>query len=328
VPACAITIADSNYNPVISPADPTFQGAAGGDAVNLSGVVQIISAGIGGCTGTLMANGTSILTAGHCVSSKYGGFVSSQIQVTFLGPNGNNAIYTASSVAVDPNWDGTASDGGDLAVIQLGALAPAYATEYQLDMEPAVYGAATVLAGYGYSGTGSNGFDNSTFSLTLRAGENDFIENGHQFYSGWNAGLLVGQFYENGVSSTNVLNSLNPFSASDEVDIAPGDSGGPGFQDVNGTEEIVGVNDLISCDTANCTPNSSFGQIYADTSVYANLSWIEAETTSVPEPRTLSLMLGALLLSMLLRPLRSYSMSARAEIARPQKRTLRRASRG
>ena len=105
------------------------------------------------------------------------------------------------------------------------------------------------------------------------------------------------------------MNASNPYTSRfDEVDIAPGDSGGPSFYD----GEIVGVHDLDVCfvNTQNssicATPpslstsnNSYFGEMYADTSVYPNLNWIQAQ--EAPEPRTLSLMLGALVASLMLR---------------------------
>jgi hypothetical protein len=119
------------------------------------------------------------------------------------------------------------------------------------------------------------------------------------------------------------------------VDIAPGDSGGPALQDVNGTWEIVGVNDILDCVNSfngdcrmppseySSTSNSSFGQLFGDTSVVGiddeNLNFIEAQIA--PEPGTLSLMLGALLASLLLRMRRSQA--APAEIPARQRRTRR-----
>ena len=65
----------------------------------MGGVVSIQSAGVGGCTGSLLADGVSILTAGHCVGDGYGGFVSPDITVSFQGPDGI-VNCTATSVSV------------------------------------------------------------------------------------------------------------------------------------------------------------------------------------------------------------------------------------
>jgi V8-like Glu-specific endopeptidase len=298
------------------------------DGINMSGVVMIVSSGIGGCTGSLLGDGTSILTAGHCVSSSYGGFVSPDITVYFQGPNGFIA-YTAASVSVDPQWNGTSTDGGDLAVIHLAQLAPAFATRYDLDPLPVGTG-PEVLAGYGYGGTGTGGYNTSLYD-SLRVGENEYVYNGIAL--GWSSTMLVGQFYENGVSSTNALHASNPYSAVDEVDIAPGDSGGPTFYD----GEIVGVHDVSACVTntqnsSECavppalstTNNSSFGDLFGDTGVNSNLSWIEDQ--EAPEPRTLSMMVGAIMAALLLRNLKAKPETAK--IAERAGRISTRQSRG
>jgi hypothetical protein len=172
--------------------------------------------------------------------------------------------------------------------------------------------------------------------------QDPFLENG-------SSNELIGQFYDSSDMSTNALHckstnttgcTSSPYSPSDEVDISPGDSGGPAFQIVNGTPEIVGVNDIIDCVnliTGDCsmppseyssTTNSSFGQLFGDTSVVGidneNLNFIEAQIA--PEPGTLSLMLGALLASLLLRMRRSEA--APAGIPARQRLTRRRQDRG
>lgn len=322
--AGAVTIGNSDYSAAIDTSYPTFLGADQSGAVNLSGVVEIYIAGLdgpgttGGCSGALLADG-SILTAGHCVDS---GTPVSPSAITIYFP-GVSTPYTAASIAVDPGFNGSNSTNGqDLAVIQLAQAPPGTATVYQLDLDTATLGVADVLDGYGLSGTGVTG-DTGSFG-TLQAGENEFLETGNEFDSGWSSNLLIGQFYDSTDPSTNALNcstsnrhgcKFGPFSAIDEVDISPGDSGGPAFQDMDGTFEIVGVNDLGICvgsSSTSCnmppaeyssTLNSSFGDLFGDTSVLGvddeNLDFIEDEVA--PEPGTLCLMAGALLASLLLR---------------------------
>ncbi len=310
--AGAITITPGDSTATINTSDPTFLGADQSSAANLSGVVEIFIAGIGGCSGALLADGSSILTAGHCVDS---GTPVSASAITIYFP-GDATPYTALSVAVDPGFNGSNStDGEDLAVIQLTQPAPSTAIGYQLDLASATLGSPDVLDGYGLSGTGVTG-DTGGFG-TLQAGENEFDTTGTTL--GLSSNLLVGQFYDSTDTFTNALNcpsiycKYSPFSAVDEVDISPGDSGGPAFQDVNGTFQIVGVNDLSLClGSGGCTIppseysstlNSSFGQLFADTSVLGtddeNLDFIEDQIA--PEPGTLCLMAGALLAALLLR---------------------------
>jgi hypothetical protein len=360
-PAQAITIGSGNVQTMdVVDTNPSDSSYLTTDGASMSGVVMIFIAGIGTCTGALLGDGTSILTAGHCVDQ--GTVVApSAITIYFEGPGGLNVSnpYTATSIAVDPGFNGSNYEtsgytgGQDLAVIQLNALAPASATEYQLDMEPATLGANTVLDGFGACGTGMTGYETSGCAGgTLRAGENDFgttanllsSATGDPFIQNGSSNELIGQFYDSSDPSTNALRcstsnttgcTSSPYSPSDEVDIAPGDSGGPALQDVNGTWEIVGVNDIIDCANlfnGDCamppseyfsTDNSSFGQLFGDTSVVGidneNLNFIEAQTA--PEPGTLSLMLGALLASLWLRMRRSEM--APAEIPARQGRIRR-----
>jgi V8-like Glu-specific endopeptidase len=343
-PAGAITIGsgDPGTTDVVdsNPSDASYFTT---DGVSMSGVVLIYIAGIGGCTGSLLADGTSILTAGHCVDTTGVPVAPSAITVYFPGPGGLNASqpYSATSIAVDPGFNGSNSSAGqDLAVIHLSAVAPASATRYQLDMEPVTseLDVPTVLDGYGYGGTGESGMcpTQTVNSLsqpippcpvaypfgTLRAGENEFVETGNSL--GWSSNMLVGQFYDSTDPSTNALGASKPYSSSDEADIAMGDSGAPVLKDVNGKSEIVGVEDFISClpgFTTQCSTtyseystvaNSSFGQLYAATSILGagneNLNFLQ--TNTAPEPGTLSPTLGALLVAFMLRMRRAKSGSA------------------
>jgi hypothetical protein len=94
------------------------------------------------------------------------------------------------------------------------------------------------------------------------------------------------------------LGVRHPYSSSNEVNISPGDSGGPSFYD----GEIIGVHDLGICvtsesDSSLCaTPpsegsanDSYFGEMFADTSVADNTTFIE--DAEVPEPAACSLVL-------------------------------------
>jgi hypothetical protein len=272
--------------------------------MNLSGVVEITSS-IGGCSGTLLSDGFTILTAGHCVTTAYGQPIATSITVTFLGPEGG-VPYTVSTVSVDPNYTGNSELGGDLATLTLSSPSPSFATGYSLFTGTPTT-APDVVAGYGITGTGANGANGSYGSLN--AGENEYVVNGTTF--GWSSQLLVGEFYESGVSSTNALGSSldpHPYSASDEVDISHGDSGGPSFYD----GQIVGVHDLGICVTnssGNCTVppavnssnNSYFGDMYADVSVSANAAWITSQEVLTPEPATAVLGAGVFAIVLLLK---------------------------
>ena len=287
-PAGAIVVNGLNsYTGAVSGSSPSY------DGVDLSGVVEVLlNNGATGCTGSLLADGFSVLTAGHCITNAYGDALPFSGTVTFLGPTGTSSNVTdhVSAYFVDPAWTGTGTQGGDLAVLRLSTAAPSWAAEYSLytGSMPTGSGADEVMAGYGLGGTGLTG--GSTPLGTLRVGTNDYVESGKAFDATWSAGLYVGEFYDPGLTSTNALGSIvdpNPYSAGDEVDIASGDSGGPSFY--NG--EIVGVHDLGIClgsGSCNVPPsvgsanNSYFGEMYGDTSASANATWIDEQL--VPEP--------------------------------------------
>ncbi|MGD0497320.1 MAG: trypsin-like serine protease [Bryobacteraceae bacterium] len=282
-PAWAIVVAGTDPSSAIVTYGQSVNG------VNLSGVVMVTSS-IGGCSGTLLMDGWTILTAGHCVTSSYGSPIASNITVTFLGPSGT-VSDTVSSVSVNPGYTGDSTQGDDLAVLKLHNAAPYFATGYPL-FDGAPTTAPDVVAGYGVSGTGLTGA-NGSYGV-LRAGENAYATTGEIF--GWSSTLLIGEFYKSGAPSTNALWDSygldpNPYDAADEVDISHGDSGGPSFYD----GELIGVHDLGIClssqdspDTCSVPPslntsdNSYFGELYGDVSVSANADWIEAQ--EVPEP--------------------------------------------
>jgi hypothetical protein len=110
--------------------------------------------------------------------------------------------------------------------------------------------------------------------------------------------MLVGDF-DNGTTTNNALGTTDS-DITDEVDISFGDSGGPSFYG----GQIIGVHDLIACFSAtssspclvppdgpsvSTSDSSYFGQLFADTSVSADASWIES--AEVPEPASCSLVL-------------------------------------
>ncbi len=289
--ALALLLATPAWAIVITTGDPnssaytvSYQESVGG--VNLSGVVKVTSS-IGGCTGSLLGDGYSILTAAHCVKS--GSSLATGITASFQGASGF-VPFTVDLTSVDPAYNGDATMGGDLAVLRLSSAAPSWASRYSLFSGAMPTTDSILLAGYGLSGTGTTGA-NLGYG-TLRAGTNQYVTNAAAY--DWSSTLLLGQFYDVNTPSTNALADPTPYSASDEVMIAHGDSGGPSFY--NGS--IIGVHDLLVCVsvTSSCsTPpsispslNSYFGQIFADVSVSSNLNWIQAQM--VPEPGTFTLL--------------------------------------
>ncbi len=286
LPAYAIVVtAGTDPNSVVVPGDNNFFGT-----LSLSGVVQV-STGAGSCSGALIGD-FEVLTAGHCVTSAFGAGLYSSPGVSFIPPT-NTGISDnvtegrgVSSIAVDPLWTGDPTLGGDLAVIHLSRAAPAYATRYSLYTGMALPSSPIVLAGFGLSGTGATGASGYGYGY-LRAGTNEYAVTGADERFGWSSNLLIGQFYDATHPSTNALGLANPYSSSNEVIIAHGDSGGPAFY--NG--QLVGVHDLGIClgsgscavpPSVSTSNNSYYGELWADVSVAGNAAFIEQQLVSEP----------------------------------------------
>ena len=258
------------------------------DGVNLNGVVKVVNSGGIGCSGSLLSDGHSILTAGHCIAA-YGAALPSYVDVYFPGAGGL-VDYTATTYFVDPFWTGDSTQGNDLAIIRLNQAAPSSATRYSL-YTGMLIDEPILLAGYGQTGTGTTG--NTGGSGTLRQGHNRYDTAGSGV--GWSDNVLVGDF-DNGTADNNALGTMD-LDIADEVDLGFGDSGGPSFYG----GEIIGVHDLIAClsetssgpckkpPSLSTVDNSYFGQLFVDASVSSSAAWIESAET--PEPASCSLVL-------------------------------------
>jgi hypothetical protein len=292
-PICLLTLVSLFSGPlraiVVAGGDPSSSVVAYNqvvNGVNLNGVVELDSSLGIGCSGSLLSDGYSILTAAHCVGSS-----PSYVNVYFPG-SGGLVEYTATTYYVDPLWTGDSTQGNDLAILRLNQAAPSSATRYSL--YTGFTTSPILLAGYGQTGTGTTGATGG-FG-TLRQGHNRYDALGAAVFTGWSNNMLMGDF-DNGTTTNNALGTTDA-DIPDEVDLGFGDSGGPSFYN----SQIIGVHDLIACysetDSGPCTvppsvstsDSSYFGQLFADTGISAaNASWIESEET--PEPASCSLVL-------------------------------------
>jgi hypothetical protein len=225
-------------------------------------IVTLSDGSLAGCSGSLLSGGYALLTAAHCVTGDNDTLSATDISVNFANVN---LSLTSQSYVVDPLWNGSLANGGDLAVIQFSTPITSI-SGYQLDTTSSAVGDKVTLAGYGLTGVGSTGYTANTFG-TLYEGTNQYLG----VYS--NAQSVYAYGFTSGTS---------------EVMIAPGDSGGASLVNVGGVWEIVGVHDFVTCFAQGCTPNSSFGQFGGDTSVYADAAFLD--TFVVPEPRSAALM--------------------------------------
>jgi hypothetical protein len=263
------------------------------------------------CSGALLNDGLSILTAGHCLTdNKPNGYRALSVTPVFFpntSPNGTRAILPVTSTFfVNPAYTGQVIDANDVAVVRMGAPAPAGVTGYSLFRGNAV-GDQFRIVGSGTGGTGSTGLNSSLYppgfnQSDRRTGLNrfDFTFTDAQFggffngYFGTASPNVYVSDFDNGLAANDASCRLAAaFSLGgpqfcdlglglNEVSVGGGDSGGPEF--VNG--QIAGVTSfgltfrgLGDIDTR---LNSSFGEFAGYTRTDLNASWIDSVVT--PEP--------------------------------------------
>ncbi|RYY42260.1 MAG: trypsin-like serine protease, partial [Sphingomonadales bacterium] len=237
--------------------------AAGGNPIYTapmpaySGVVALSLAygsGTYSCTGTLLPDRQSIVTAAHCAIGSPG------ITAFFYGGNNpdTNALTSPAATAVavsqiiiNPNYSGQVVDQNDIAVLRLSQVAPAFAVSYGLyggdDLTERGYN----MAGYGLGSTvgGAGGYNGGAGLLRqgdnrydYRVGDSDF---GGQLIAALRAdtpgtapidGLYLSDF-DNGVAANDASCAVaasfglgggkycNLGTGATEVGVAPGDSG-------------------------------------------------------------------------------------------------------
>lgn len=255
------------------------------NGVNLNGVVLVNFSGVG-CSGALIS-ANQILTAAHCTNNLAG-------TVSFVNSGNTFDVVSVASFTVDPLYNGDATAGGDLAILQLASNAPSYATIYSLYSGVYNFGSAVALTGFGTTGTGDTGA--ITYDQLRRRGQNVYDTTGVAL--GWSSSLWLGDF-DTGYAANNVIGGTDTAIAN-EVDIAHGDSGGPSFY----KGQIIGVHDLIACsldpNSGNCAVppavnsanNSYYGQLFADANVSSGSNLLFVRSLTAPEPSTF-LLFGA-----------------------------------
>jgi hypothetical protein len=325
----------------------TATAAAGGNplynaTVNQAlGTVAIISTytGVGSfiCTGTLLPDRMSILTAAHCVTD--GPTLARPDSTTIWFNNGsnpddiipNNAAYTSiagSTIFVNPGYTGQVIDQNDIAVIRLSSAAPVSAISYDISTDSDLTGDAFTVAGYGRRSDTGGSVGANLGTGRLRAGDNrfDFRFGDADFGGQWNGafddpGLPAAQIdfsyvsdFDNGLAA----NDASCLIAADfglsgpkycnlgvgarEVGVAGGDSGGPQF-DASGRIASVtsyGLSFGSAFGDFGGGLNSGFGEFSGFVPTFIHTAFIRASQVpmqTVSEPASLAL-LGAGLLGL------------------------------
>ncbi len=293
-------------------------------------VVQLLinqgSAGSFVCTGSLLPDRKSIITAGHCVSNGAGtGVPVSTTAFFYDGVGPADILYTSTpaetvsrqvgSYFVNPNYTGEVIDQNDIAILRLTEKAPDFARGYELASAADLTSAGFNV--YGLGGRGSGGATGATFGTTrLRQGLNEidfalgdaafagfFTDrdvNGEAFFGFADYEQSVLADFDNGLPANDASCLLGGFFGAaqfcdlgrglDEVGVAGGDSGGPSF--IDGKLALVtsyGLSFGTDFGDIGGGLNSSFGEWSGFVPVAIHLGFIAA---AVPEPGTWAMLIA------------------------------------
>ena len=279
------------------------------------------------CSGTLLPDRRSILTAAHCVTN--GPTLANPISTTAYFYGGSdpdtivplNPLSTAVSVSqyfVNPLYTGDVIDDNDIAVLRLGNWAPAFADSYGL-FTGELTSADLNVAGYGSRSDVGGDVGANLGTGRLRQGDNryEYRLGDPAFTGGWElifdepASQLDYTYvsdFDNGSSAndTSCLVAADPFfglsgpiycnlgRGATEVSTAGGDSGGPQF--INGMISSVtsfGLTFGMDYGDVDDMLNSSFGEFNGFVPVLMHEDFIRS--SMVPEPGSLALASLALL---------------------------------
>ena len=247
-------------NPIYFPTRPERNGV----------VALIMNYGAAGnfiCSGSLLSDRVSILTAGHCVSDGGGTPGPASVTAYFYGGSNPDAVLTSAGVGtavpisqifVHPGYTGQVIDQNDIAVLRLSVEAPAFAKGYNINQSGALEGKNFTVAGVGGRSTVGGSVGVNAGTGRLREGDNryDFTfgdadfggfftdidpANGENFFGTAQIEHSIISDFDNGLVANDASCILglafvgNPIRFCDlgrgarEVGVAGGDSGGPQF---------------------------------------------------------------------------------------------------
>lgn len=253
----------------------------------LDGVVKIQDIHGGSCTGSLLITGNHILTVAHCVTDKLGqpDYSSpSEYTVYFNLPSGQIAI-PVSQIYIYPNWNHDFNFNNDIAILELAKPAPQEANRYEIYTGFDEVGQVMQKVGYGVPATGNSGQNSYSDPVpTKRIGKNRYDALGELFnsapyhYNNQPGKQLVYDF-DNGLAQNDAFGKefgINDLGlGSEEINISPGDSGGPGFIDGKiASLTSTGFTPAMSGIDVTNKLDESFGEYASDIRVSVYADWI------------------------------------------------------
>lgn len=242
------------------------------DPFDFSGVAALTGAGNFYCSSSLLPGGLHLLTAAHCLINQNGEFYPDTVGSTTAIFNLDNEPIFSSDFTISPNTNtmfeeiavtdffvfpdfNTFSLEGDIAILKLAKPAPTSIEQYDIYRGSDEISQIFTIVGYGDTGIGSEGFDESLFDGRKRFGQNQF-DAFIDIFSG--ASQLPEEFFPKDTTSQLLFDFDNGNLENDafgvhfgipdlglglnEVTPGQGDSGGPSFLfDDEGNKLIAGI---------------------------------------------------------------------------------------
>lgn len=321
--AHANIVTPSAYTPLVTsgalPDSPAARVDANTSASPFSGVVSINirydnKSFI--CSGALVGK-RSIVSAGHCVDTNGNGALidinkpGNDVRVIFNSNGTYNAVMTATKVSMNADYKGFGKCpvgvnsfclNDDVAVITLGEDAPASAKIYKIAANPLVSGTRIMMAGYGTTGNGTDGFTQGPAFNIKRIGENyaDLFDGDDEQGFGGKSEVFYADFDGAGRDTfCDYAGVCSPALPNDrESGIGGGDSGGPSFVNMYG-EMMLAANNTFG--NQFLYQPGQFGSYFGGMVLGSYTKYLQDATNGdiqfVPEPGSFALFgLGALAL--------------------------------
>ncbi|MBW4630444.1 MAG: trypsin-like serine protease [Iphinoe sp. HA4291-MV1] len=232
---------------IVTTNDPELHRVGTGDFSGVALITSVTDDIKSSCTGSLLKGGSHILTAAHCLTDTNGQFQTNYVnttQATFNLPTGSVSIPVV-DFFVHPEYDGVYYKGNDIAVLRLETPAPSEAEQYDIYRDEDEVGQVFTQVGYGYTGTGSTGYDSQSSLDTAYFGQNQFDALVDVFDSVYRQefkdfpGVVLGSQlffdFDNAQAENDAFGvhfNINDLGLGvSESNSAPGDSGAPAFID-------------------------------------------------------------------------------------------------